>query len=653
MSAEKIESNIKQIKSQFLEFKKDKYNTINNIKRSNLTTQAIITKIFKKFNKKYNVMPKRFNLTIIDNIIFNEKSHIVSIFKDLLINYDFNDFLKRFYTKKESSIRLPKYFEYYNLYSKIFPNYTSIPEGKYFYINIQKKQRMIDLQENLENEKSKEKKMKKVKKKENINVFNTSVINSILNRTNKEEMEMLFDINFENINEEENKFLKKINKLINNINSYEIKEMKEDFYIDYNYESKNDKKNNKNEIISPLMNININYINFNKFNDVKTNSVSFNNQNNKNSSVICKLFNVPIQNSKRNLKNQVNNKNTYKEAGSFLMKINQIKQNKKTIQEGSNYLKNVNTSKLSMSKNVTSSLGKNNSNNNVNIPQKNKNKTIVYEYKTKSKELINNLKIEKANMSLKNIFSYRTSFGYLSPNNNNNNNNNYNNLELPQKFPLSSRNKNNDIDRNNVNLYFTNNKYFTKRQHQSPKNNNKSTISKKDNNLYVLINNSRNKIVLNNTRQLVPGTATKFLNAQNSITPLASKFRLKQKKKIKQNYSLLNNKIFNKTKLWNLDNNNNTILKENFMMNNFVNDENNMIKKRLNKNSIFNNRSNSIKSKNMYQNNSSRNINTNQINKRINNKRDITGLYVKDFIKAFNNSRKLRNDFLSQRDKIK
>ena len=165
MSAEKIESNIKQIKSQFLEFKKDKYNTINNIKRSNLTTQAIITKIFKKFNKKYNVMPKRFNLTIIDNIIFNEKSHIVSIFKDLLINYDFNDFLKRFYTKKESSIRLPKYFEYYNLYSKIFPNYTSIPEGKYFYINIQKKQRMIDLQENLENEKSKEKKMKKVKKK--------------------------------------------------------------------------------------------------------------------------------------------------------------------------------------------------------------------------------------------------------------------------------------------------------------------------------------------------------------------------------------------------------------------------------------------------------------------------------------------------------
>ena len=169
MSSSKIENNIKQLKSKLLQIKKDNFDLINS---------------FKKFNKKYNVMPKRYNMTIIDNIIFNEKSHIVSIFKDLLINYDYNDFLKRFYTKKESAVRLPKYFEYYNLYSKIFPNYTSIPEGKYFYINIQKKQRMIDLQENLENEKSKEKKLKKVKKKEkDVNVFNTSVINSILNRT--------------------------------------------------------------------------------------------------------------------------------------------------------------------------------------------------------------------------------------------------------------------------------------------------------------------------------------------------------------------------------------------------------------------------------------------------------------------------------------
>ena len=294
MSFSKNEKDIKYIKSKFLEKEKDDiFNNLSNFKKSKLSTHSLIAKIFKKFNRKYNIMPKRYNSTIIDNIIFNEKSHIVSRFKDLLISYDFSDFLKRFYTKNESAVRLPKYFEYYNLYSKIFPNYTSIPEGKYFYINIQKKQRMIDLQENMENEKSKEKKQKKNNKKEIIlNVFNTSVINSILNRTNKEEMEILFDVNFENTMEEEDKFVDQINNLVNNINSYEVKE---DYYIDYNYESK-DKKNNKKEIISPLMNININYINFNKFNDVKTNSVSFNNQNNKNNILFNKIFNVPIKN---------------------------------------------------------------------------------------------------------------------------------------------------------------------------------------------------------------------------------------------------------------------------------------------------------------------------------------------------------------------
>ena len=490
MSSSKIETNIKYLKSQFIQ------NGKTNLIKSNLSTNSIIAKIFKKFNKKYNVMPKRYNSTIIDNIVFNEKSHIVSKFKDLLINYDFNDFLKRYYTRSESAVRLPKYFEYYSLYSKIFPNYTSIPEGKYFYINIQKKQRMIDLQENMENEKSKEKKSKKPKKKEpDINVFNTSVINSILNRTNKEEMEMLFDIDFENISKEEINFIFKINKLVENINSYEIKE---DYYIDYNYESKNEKKNNKKEIISPLMNININYINFNKYNnDVKLNSVSFNNQNNnKNNSFLNKLFNVQIKNSKRNLKNQVNNKILYKDGGTFLKKLNQIKQNRNT----SNYLINVNNSKLSINKNILSSLGKNNSSNKIKLSQKNQ--TIAYEEKNKNRESGSNFKIEKSNQSLKNIFSYRTSFGFVSPNNNNSNN-----IELNQKFPLSSRNKNNDIDRDNGNLYLTNQKYFSK----PPKKPlvKKSTLDSNKSNLYALINNSRNnKIILNNNQKLVPNNYT-------------------------------------------------------------------------------------------------------------------------------------------------
>ena len=646
MSSSKKEKDFKYIKSKFIQDEADNiFNNIANFKKSKLSTQSLILKIFRKFNRKYNIMPKRYNSTVIDNIIFNEKSHIVSKFKDLLISYDFNDFLKRYYTKKESAVRLPKYFEYYNLYSKICPNYTSIPEGKYFYINIQKKQRMIDLQENMENEKSKERKLKKANKKEIVlNVFNTSVINSILNRTNKEEMEMLFDVNLDNTMEEEDKFANKINKLINNINSYEIKE---DYYIDYNYESKNDKKNNKKEIISPLMNININYINFNKFNDVKTNSVSFNNQNNKNNILFNKIFNVPI-------KNKINNQALYNEKASFLMKINQIKQNKKTFHSSINYMINSNNSKLSFSKNTISSIGKNKSNN-TKIKFPSKNKTIVYDYKSTNKEANNNnnnMKIEKGNLSLKNIFSYRTSFGYLSPNNKNN----IKGIDLlPKKFPLSSRNKNNnDIESGDTNLYLTNHKYTNNNQPQNPKNN-KSTLSKKENNLYVLINNSRNKIVLKNNHQLMPSSSTKLLNINNPVSPLTTKFKLKQKKKLKHtnNYSLLNNRILDKKKIWNIENNNNnnTVLKDNFYLNNFVKDENASIKN-INKNiNLLINKNNSIKTKKIYQNNSSRNLNLKQINRKINNKRDITGIYVNEFIKAFNNSKKLRNDFLSHRDK--
>ena len=647
MSSSKKEKDFKYIKSKFLQEEEDSiFNNIANFKKSKLSTEALILKIFRKFNRKYNIMPKRYNSTVIDNIVFNEKSHIVSQFKDLLISYDFNDFLKRFYTKKESAVRLPKYFEYYNLYSKIFPNYTSIPEGKYFYINIQKKQRMIDLQENMENEKSKERKLKKTNKKEiELNVFNTSVINSILNRTNKEEMEMLFDVNLDNTMEEEDKFANKINKLINNINSYEIKE---DYYIDYNYESKNDKKNNKKEIISPLMNININYINFNKFNDVKTNSMSFNDRGNKNSILFNKIFNMPIQNSRKHINNNINNNQAlYNEKASFLMKINQFKQNKKTFQSSINYLINSNNSKLSFSKNTISSLGKNNKSNNTKVKFPSKNKTIVYDYKNTNKESNNNtnIKIDKGSTNLKNIFSYRTSFGYLSPNSKN-----VNNIDLPKKFPLSSRNKKSDIDSDNTNLYLTNHKYPNKNQEQAPKNN-KSTLAKKENNLYVLMNNSRNKIVLMNNHQLMPSSSTRLLNINNPATPASSKFRLKQRKKLKHSYSLLNNKIFEKNKVWNLENNNNTILKDNFYLNNFVKDENKP-NKNINKNiSLLINKNNSIKTKRIYQNNSSRNLNLKQINRKINNKKDITGVYVNDFIKAFNKSKKLRNDFLSQREK--
>ena len=96
-------------------------------------------------------------------------------------------------------------------------------------------------------------------------------------------------------------------------------------------------------------------------------------------------------------------------------------------------------------------------------------------------------------------------------------------------------------------------------------------------------------------------------------------------------------------------------LSNNKIINNDINhvNKNDITKnKNINKN-IFNNKTNYIKTKKVNHNNSSRNLNLEQINKRINNKRDMSGIYMNEFIRAFNNSKKLRNKFLSLKDNEK
>jgi hypothetical protein len=39
---------------------------------------------------------------------------------------------------------MPKMLEFYEKYAKVYPNYVIIPENKYLFKNIEKKQRVID-----------------------------------------------------------------------------------------------------------------------------------------------------------------------------------------------------------------------------------------------------------------------------------------------------------------------------------------------------------------------------------------------------------------------------------------------------------------------------------------------------------------------------
>ena len=169
-----------------------------------------------KLYLKYKLSHLHYGSTVINNIIYNEKSHIVALFKDFLILDDTSEFLKRYYTQSESAIRLPRFYEYYETYSKIYPNYTSLLEGKFIYRNIQRKQRMIDLQEQME--------MNVNQRQRNNNhcdisgeVFSTDVYDSIINDRNNEDIEMLFNINIEKNSEEEEVFVKCMEKIVSDI----------------------------------------------------------------------------------------------------------------------------------------------------------------------------------------------------------------------------------------------------------------------------------------------------------------------------------------------------------------------------------------------------------------------------------------------------
>jgi len=85
-----------------------------------------------------------YNVKIVNDIIYNEPTHTVAVFKDYLIYDDLSEFLKRFYSEQEAVQRLPKVFEFYEKYSKVFPNYVNLGENKYMYKNIERKQKVID-----------------------------------------------------------------------------------------------------------------------------------------------------------------------------------------------------------------------------------------------------------------------------------------------------------------------------------------------------------------------------------------------------------------------------------------------------------------------------------------------------------------------------
>jgi len=390
---------------------------------SNVSKKSLIKNIYKLFNKKYSKMPNNYTINIIENIIYNEKSHIVATFKDRLIIDDTGEFLKRYYKKKESDVRLPKFYEYYDLYSKIFPNYTIFYEGKYLYQNIQRKQRMIDLQEKLEMKvkKNEENDSSKAVSENKENVFNTDAIDSILNGTNNEGMEIIFNVNKNNINEDEEIFNKEINNIIEKINIFENKKNINVNNINNNNTNNNVNNNNinYNDINKDIMwnkkiSVPIN-LNYSKNKRLRNSSLmsTINNTNityyNNIQSIISKFFNASSH-QKKNFLNLHNNTNKNNNKNISKSKYNP-KKDKKLVEKMEQNLFKMRKISIGFQKNLSQNISTSNqTQKDISISKKN---SSIYNKKPSSSTSSAHNQKNKIKRNINNSASYKMSGGNL------------------------------------------------------------------------------------------------------------------------------------------------------------------------------------------------------------------------------------------------
>ena len=133
-------------------------------------------KVHNKLIRRYSHPNWFYNAKMINDILYNEKTHYVEMFKEYLLYEDYNEFLRQYYGKSLLKTKLQKILNFYEKYSKIFPNYTALRESKYLYKNIKRKQKVINqINENKRNENLDEESYSSYNK----TIFNSKVINSI------------------------------------------------------------------------------------------------------------------------------------------------------------------------------------------------------------------------------------------------------------------------------------------------------------------------------------------------------------------------------------------------------------------------------------------------------------------------------------------
>ena len=198
----------------------------------------------KKLISKYLITPQNYNRNLITKIIFQDEFKLLSQYKEMLLYTDPQEFLKRFYQLGECKSKIKRYCIFYEKNSKIFPNYVPLPEAKYLFKNIKKKQKMLDnLNEDDDKKNNSNSKIKDI-------IFSSSIINSIMSENSsnslKGDKSVLKIIDTICLNENEI-FLKDYESISSNKDYSNEYINLNNFQIDYSYKKSPSKKNNFND----------------------------------------------------------------------------------------------------------------------------------------------------------------------------------------------------------------------------------------------------------------------------------------------------------------------------------------------------------------------------------------------------------------------
>ena len=419
-------------------------------------------RVRKKLIKRYDHPLSYYNIKLIDDILYNERTRFVEAFKEILLYDDPNEFLKNYYNKIDIIRKLPKILSFYEKYSKIYANYTVISGRKYMYKNIKRKQKLIDqMQEKYNNDSNEEDNVQKEILTSKI--FTTNAMDSINSFT--------YSLYF-NTSNNKTKTDSDAADLVVKINNFEKQAEMIKNKIKYQNNSRNYKsERKKKQIFSHTKALSNNIMNSLINNNTKSNI------NDKNLSTLKKHSNkisVSIKSEPTILSNNTSPKNLSKH-------ILKTPSKKNLSQKKISYISPSLSINNSRKNSIITKLVSNSKNKKQIESEKNSYRSKIFSYKSK-KRALNLFSIKKSSKNLNNNFNTVNNHEILTQNISHNN-------ELLKTL------HNNSIFNNQVN-YNTNSNNNSSTKKFNKNYNNPKSISK--NNSSTKYNLNLRKVILNN-----------------------------------------------------------------------------------------------------------------------------------------------------------